>query len=327
LLGIALGFDGGTENDPLDADTGPNSLQNAPVIASALAGASTTVRGALASSASGSFAVDVYANESCNRSGSGEGARYVGTVDVVTDVSGDGMFELTLAESLAVGTILTATATSAAGDTSEFSTCVRVALAWDAPPAPTETDPFPAPRNLRLEDLPSRVERAAAPGAVAGYRVYRSKLQPVSTTADNLFTTVPPTQTSAPVAADSGGSFFVVTAVYEDGESGGSNPAEGGSPPSVDGSSLSVKSKKLTIASTGAIPGGIAVFADGIPFVDAARVKRGGTLVVQKGPLLTGQSIGEYIASKPVDQVLGVRVLVFAFRGPTGGVVSVQYVP
>jgi hypothetical protein len=36
----------------------------------------------------------------------------------------------------------------------------------------------------------------------------------------------------------------------------------------------------------------VLVTVDGIPFQSAARVKSGGTKVVQSGPLITGESIG-----------------------------------
>ena len=58
-LGIDLGNDGVTANDIGDADTGPNNLQNFPVISSVVYGASsTTVMGLLNSTASTTFQLE-----------------------------------------------------------------------------------------------------------------------------------------------------------------------------------------------------------------------------------------------------------------------------
>ena len=68
-----------------------------------------------------SFFADVYRNTSPNPSGYGEGQFYVGTANLTTDGSGNGTFTLTATGNYA-GQYFTATATSAGGDTSEFST-------------------------------------------------------------------------------------------------------------------------------------------------------------------------------------------------------------
>jgi CSLREA domain-containing protein len=126
-LGIDLAPDGVTANDPGDGDSGPNDLQNFPVLTSAInAGGVTTVQGTLNSRPNGVFRVDLYSNAACDPSGHGEGEKNEGIVNVVTDPAGDGNFTATLATS--VGRFITATATplGPAGGTSEFSACREV---------------------------------------------------------------------------------------------------------------------------------------------------------------------------------------------------------
>jgi hypothetical protein len=126
-LGIDLGGDGVTPNDPGDADTGPNQLQNFPVLSVALAGGSTWVTGTLNGLANTTFTLDFYASAAADPSGFGEGARYLGSAVVTTDGSGNAHFEVVLAAPTAPGEVVTATATDPAGNTSEFS---RAALAY-----------------------------------------------------------------------------------------------------------------------------------------------------------------------------------------------------
>ncbi|MCC6745203.1 MAG: hypothetical protein IT175_15180, partial [Acidobacteria bacterium] len=59
----------------------------------------------------------------------------------------------------------------------------------------------------------------------------------------------------------------------------------------------------------------VQVFVDGIPFARAARVKNEATKVVQKGTLVTGQSIGQYIASHG-------GVAIVSFRNSNGGIAT-----
>src|SRR5206468_1666339 len=68
-LGIDLGALGVTANDPNDGDTGPNNLQNYPVLASAILNAGTTaVVGTLNSTANTQFRVEFFANTACDPS-------------------------------------------------------------------------------------------------------------------------------------------------------------------------------------------------------------------------------------------------------------------
>lgn len=111
-------------NDPGDADTGPNGLQNHPVLTTVTADGSS-VAGELWSSPSASFEVDLYAATSCHPSGHGGAERWLTSVTVTTDATGRGTF--TAGTSVAAGEVVTATATGtgafADGATSEFSRC------------------------------------------------------------------------------------------------------------------------------------------------------------------------------------------------------------
>lgn len=129
-LGIDLGADGVTVNDGQDADGGPNRRQNFPVLSSAgVGGGRTTVAGTLVGVPSRIFAVDLFANPSCDASGHGEGQSLLGSAVVQTDGSGNGSFVAVLPPAN-VGQAITATATltftgagGRTGETSEFSAC------------------------------------------------------------------------------------------------------------------------------------------------------------------------------------------------------------
>jgi parallel beta-helix repeat protein len=138
-LGIDLNPPGVTPNDPpanLDADTGPNGLQNFPVLTAAT---STTVSGELDSGPSQSYTIDVYASPACDPSGNGEGETHVASILVTTNGSGHATFT-DHPLSTTVSGVLTATATAAANnDTSEFSTCHAIGGGGTPQPGPTFT--------------------------------------------------------------------------------------------------------------------------------------------------------------------------------------------
>jgi photosystem II stability/assembly factor-like uncharacterized protein len=120
-LGIDLGGDSVTINDRGDADTGPNLLQNYPVILRAGPGSSTTVAGTFNSTANTTFTLDFYASAAPDRSRYGQGERYLGSASVTTDAAGNATFSLSLAAASSPGEWLSATATDPSGNTSEFS--------------------------------------------------------------------------------------------------------------------------------------------------------------------------------------------------------------
>lgn len=119
--GIDLGGDDVTANDTDDADAGPNGYQNFPVLASALAGATTPVSGTLHSLPNATFTLDFYASAAADPSGYGEGERYLGSTSLTTDGAGVASFGVTLNAATVKSEFITATATDAAGNTSEFS--------------------------------------------------------------------------------------------------------------------------------------------------------------------------------------------------------------
>ena len=132
LLPTGSSSDGVTANDALDADTGGNNLQNAPVVfAAEPVSAGTLVSGGLKSRLSKTYLVTFYASDNCDPSGFGQGADIVGSTSVTTGgtsdpagiPAGEAMFSTTVA-SVAAGRFVTATATDVVtGDTSELSNC------------------------------------------------------------------------------------------------------------------------------------------------------------------------------------------------------------
>lgn len=124
-LGIDLNLDGVTPNDLGDPDTGPNLLQNFPVLTSASTGGA--IVGTLNSTASTTFRVEFFSSPSCDSSGYGEGQVYLGSGNFATDGSGNIAVNLA-AGPLTAGHAITATATNlTTNDTSEFSACITVA--------------------------------------------------------------------------------------------------------------------------------------------------------------------------------------------------------
>ena len=125
-LGIDLNHDGVTPNDHCDTDTGPNNLQNYPVITSVTATASSThIQGMLDSAPNTTFTIEFYANADCDASGNGEGRTYLGSSQVTTNGSCTATIDTTLPVGLPQGqSVVTATATDPGNNTSEFSNCV-----------------------------------------------------------------------------------------------------------------------------------------------------------------------------------------------------------
>ncbi len=128
-LGIDLGNYGVNPNIPCDDGSGANMAQNYPVLAQAVSGNGTGVRGTLNSRPNQPFLLQFFANPACNASGYGEGQFYLGQQSVVTSNNCNASFVASLPGSVPAGYVITATATDSANNTSEFSACVPVTLA------------------------------------------------------------------------------------------------------------------------------------------------------------------------------------------------------
>jgi len=125
-LGIDLGDDGVTPNDPGDGDGSPNNLQNYPVLTSASSNGSTAIGGLLNSTPNTTFSIQFFANEGCDASGFGEGQTYLGSENVLTEGDGNKLFAVSLLTSVPTDHFITATATDPYSNTSEFSNCIPV---------------------------------------------------------------------------------------------------------------------------------------------------------------------------------------------------------
>jgi surface-anchored protein len=152
-LGIDLNDDGPTANDPNDADNGPNTLLNTPTISALTTGTATTIGGTYSGAANLPLTLDFYANPA----GGNQGLRYLGSTTITTNASGSANFSVTLNAATTSGEVVTATARSSSGNTSEFSA------------------PFPAPAST--PDL--RLISSTAPGdatVTVSYRILDAPL-------------------------------------------------------------------------------------------------------------------------------------------------------
>ena len=123
-LGIDLLLPVGvTPNDPGDADTGGNNLQNFPVITSqTTVSGQTTINGELNSTPSSNFVVEIFTNTAPDPTGYGEGENFVVAIPVTTDATGRATFSHTFGttERWVTATATTNALRSSGQDTSEF---------------------------------------------------------------------------------------------------------------------------------------------------------------------------------------------------------------
>ncbi|EGK87700.1 DUF4347 domain-containing protein [Microcoleus vaginatus PCC 9802] len=181
-LGIDLGNNGITANDAGDADTGANNLQNTPVLTTATASAgSVTVAGTYNSTPSTPFTLQFFAN---NPPGT-QGQTLIASIPVTTDAAGNVAFNQTFPAAVTAGQLITATATEAAGNTSEFS----------AQPVPVVV-PLSTITGIKFNDIDGNGTQAAGELGVPGVTVF------LDTNGDGVLSAG---ETSATTAAD--GSF------------------------------------------------------------------------------------------------------------------------
>ena len=117
---------GVTANDDLDPDTGGNTLQNFPVLTSAVGdGTNVAIDFTLNSEASKSFTLEFFHTATCDSSGHGGAEKYLGSRGLATKSDGvvAGSVVLSLTD---VTGFITATATNFDNGTSEFSACAAI---------------------------------------------------------------------------------------------------------------------------------------------------------------------------------------------------------
>jgi hypothetical protein len=120
ILGNAIYANG---NLGIELVRGGNHDQAAPVLTSATTDgtSTTTITGTLTSTPTTTFTLEFFADDP-----SGVGQRFLGSVQVTTDADGHASFTVTFAIAVDPGTMITATATDSANDTSLFSAGVQV---------------------------------------------------------------------------------------------------------------------------------------------------------------------------------------------------------
>ena len=236
-MGIELGADGVTANDTGDGDTGPNNLQNFPVLAAATTdGSRVGIVGSLNSTANSYFRIEFFSGTAEESTGYGEGATYLGYTQVTTDGSGNASFTASLAASVTAGSYVSATATksdatfSTYTDTSEFAQDV-IAAAPAIMVTPLAVTPLGAETRVNttttdVQAIQANVNQAVATDASgnfvvtwssnaqdgSGYGVYAQRFGADGTALGSEFrvnTTTADAQILPSVAMDAAGDFVV----------------------------------------------------------------------------------------------------------------------
>ena len=123
-LGIDLAGDGVTANDDCDTDTGPNNLQNYPVLTSITAtSGNVNIIGTLNGAEGTTFRLEFFGNDAVDPSFFGEGQVFLGFANVTTDASCNAAFDVNF-PAVSGAPHITATATDPMGNTSEFSAAI-----------------------------------------------------------------------------------------------------------------------------------------------------------------------------------------------------------
>lgn len=122
------GVEGPTPNDPLDADEGPNDLQNAPLLTH-VDMAAGRLYGRMRSRPETVYYIDIYRTVSCGADAHPGSSNYLTYQTIRTGPDGEASFDLPLS-ALSTEGFATATATPqvsvGSGPTSEYSPCLRL---------------------------------------------------------------------------------------------------------------------------------------------------------------------------------------------------------
>ncbi len=204
-----------TLNDHCDGDTGPNELQNYPVITSAvIAAGNVTISGTLDSTALSEFRIEFFSNASCDPSGNGEGQTFLGSTTVTTDASCSATFGPLVFPIPAGQNVITATASRLASilsrapglrrarpasvlqgppfETSEFSTCFAPVVPTNTPTNTPTSTPTNTPTNTPTS-TPTSTLTATPTNSPTGTQTATPTTTPSSTSTPT--TTATPTST------------------------------------------------------------------------------------------------------------------------------------
>ena len=120
-LGIDLGDDYITQNTPGGPHSGPNDLQNFPVLTNAATfDGSTYIVGTLNSTPDATFTIQFFSNSPPDPTGYGQGQDLIGTTTLTTDANGNASVSASFPTVIPAGEAISATATDYANNTSEF---------------------------------------------------------------------------------------------------------------------------------------------------------------------------------------------------------------
>ena len=124
-MGIDLSADYTPDvNDNLDSDLGPNESQNYPVLTGAYCTATAvSILGTFNSKVNSTYTIQYFSNTVCYPTGNGEGKQFVGTQTLTTNSSGNATINIQFSVVVPAGRFISALATDALNNTSEFSVC------------------------------------------------------------------------------------------------------------------------------------------------------------------------------------------------------------
>jgi len=139
-IGIDLGDYGFTISNDSQGHVGPNNYQNFPQIDTAISSSGLLTFSGVLASTPGTYTLDFYTSPQADKSGYGQGKTWVGSMTVTVDSnSGSVAFNnVSFSDAVPSDQVVSATATDAAGNTSEFSLAVTIEPGM-AGPTPDQT--------------------------------------------------------------------------------------------------------------------------------------------------------------------------------------------